>query len=77
MQTDTKLTIRLIVTPVGDFLGRMETILKTLNELAGKARQELVTQQDADINARIAAALDSPIAPAVREVAEHLEPVGA
>jgi hypothetical protein len=76
VQTDTKLTLRLMVMPVGDFITRIDTILKTLNELTAQAKRDLVAKQDADINAQIRAELVSPFGPYVREAAQHLEPTG-
>ena len=71
VETDRRLTIRLEMVAIGDFLGRIETITNKLHELAKQAKRELVTRQDADINAKIVAELGS----LPREVAEHLEPV--
>ncbi len=75
VETNAQLTIRLVVVPVGDFSGRIDAISNALARLASQVRQELVTRQDADINAKIAAELGSPVTRDVREAAEHLEPV--
>jgi hypothetical protein len=70
-----KLTILLVVNATGDFLGRIYAITDKLSELAKQAKHDLVARQDADINAKIAADLGSPVPPPVREAAEHLEPL--
>ncbi len=53
---------------------RRAEILRTLADLADTARQRLVSAQDADLRAKIAAELDSPIP---RDVAARLDPLPA
>jgi hypothetical protein len=75
--TAQKLTVQLVVEATGDFLRRIHTIYDKLGELALEVKRDMVKRQDADINAKIAADLGSPVPPPVREAASHLEPVGA
>jgi len=53
---------------------RRAEILRTLADLADTARQRLVSAQDADLRAKIAAELNSPIP---RDVAARLDPLPA
>jgi len=72
VETDAELKLRLVANTGGwEVFGRMDTIHQMLNDLATSARQELVATQDADLRARVAAELESPIP---RSVAARLVP---
>jgi len=64
-ETATELKLRLYLNlhpnQMNDPFGRMDTIHQMLNDLAATARTEVVATQDADLRARVAAELESPI----------------
>jgi hypothetical protein len=71
VETDTELKIRLIVNYGGwEAFERMDKIHAMLRDLAAKAREPEVAEQDADLRDRVAALVDAPIP---RSVAERLE----
>ncbi len=76
IQTDQKLTIQLVMMATDGFLRRIYAITDKLAELSKQAKRTLVTRQDADINAKIAAVLGPRVTPEVREAVEHLELTG-
>lgn len=75
-QTQQYLTLRLVMKPVGDVSSHMNFIIRELCKLTEKARQGVVTEQEADLEAKIEAELASPYSPDLREAAELLEPIG-